>query len=116
MGLSPTPPSEKAVEAWVIDLFRKCGLLVWKTSQPRATMITEGLPDLWVFCPRRSLAFWWEAKSPRNMKRPNNGLTAAQLRFRDLCRQTNAGWYVGGLEEARELLNSLGITLKDRGF
>src|SRR4051812_12530499 len=51
-AVKPTPPSEKAVEAWVIDLFKKAGCHAWKTSQPRATMITEGLPDLWVFCPR----------------------------------------------------------------
>lgn len=100
------PPTEKAVEAWVIDLFRKCGLLVWKTSQPRASMITEGLFDLWVFCPRRKLAFWWE------VKRPGGKLSPVQRRFLELCRECGVRAYVGGLDEARALLDELEITLK----
>lgn len=99
-------PTEKAVEAWVIDLFRKCGLYVWKTSQPRSSMITEGLPDLWVFCPRRKLAFWWE------VKRPGGKLTPIQQRFRDLCLECGVRHYVGGIDEARQLLAELEITLR----
>jgi hypothetical protein len=110
--LKPTPASEKAVEAWVIDLFKKAGCHVWKTSQPRSSMITEGLPDLWVFCPRRSRAWWWEVKNERAMKKPNNGLSMAQLHFQHFCTVTGTRHYVGGLDEARQLLRELGITLE----
>ena len=112
-GFKPAPPREKAEEAWVIDLFKKCGLHVWKTSQPRASMMTEGIPDLWVFCPRRELAFWWEVKNQRAMQKRHLGLSPAQQRFRELCHTTHTRHYIGGLEEARHLLDSLGITLSD---
>jgi hypothetical protein len=96
---------EKAVEAGVIDLFRKCGLLVFKLSQPRATMQSEGIPDLWVFCPRRRLAFWWE------VKRPGGKLSPHQQRFRELSLECGIGHHVGGRDEARALLDELKITL-----
>ena len=98
----PLPrPTEKAVEAWVIDLFKKLGCHVYKLSQPRATMQSEGLPDLWIFCPRRKCAWWWE------VKRPGGRLSPAQRAFRERCEQTGTRYGFGGIDEARALAADL---------
>lgn len=95
---------EKREQRWVIDCFKKAGMRVYSLSQPRATMQSEGLPDLWVFCPRKKVGFWWETKAPKGQMSP------AQRVFRDLCLVTDTPHYVGGLEHARRLLEELGLT------
>jgi len=101
-------PSEKQWEAWVIEAFRAAGCIVVKLSQPRATMQTEGTPDLFVMCPRRHAAFWYE------VKRPGQPLRPAQQRFRELALACGQRHYWGALAEAKGLLAELHL-LADRG-
>jgi hypothetical protein len=95
---------EKREQRWVMDCFLKAGMRVYNLSQPRATMQTEGLPDLWIFCPRRSVGFWFEVKPE------GKGLEPAQQLFRDLCLTTNVRHFWGGLDAARGVLQQLGLT------
>lgn len=101
---------EKREQRWVIDCFMKAGMRVYSLSQPRATMQTEGFADLWVFCPRRRRAFWWETKSPAALKKAHQGMSPEQRIFQALCQQTQVGYYVGDLLAARALLGELGLT------
>jgi hypothetical protein len=57
-----TPRSEKSIEADIIRALRDMGFLVTKTSQPRPSMITRGVPDLFAAHPRWGLQLWVEVK------------------------------------------------------
>jgi hypothetical protein len=94
-------PSEKQWEAWVIEAFRTAGATVWKLSQPRATMQSEGVPDLYVVWPRRRAAFWFEVKRPGERLRP------AQQRFRELVLAAGERHYFGALSEARDVIRTI---------
>jgi hypothetical protein len=96
-------PSEKQVQAAVVRLYRAFGCLTFSLAQPRATMQAEGLPDLWVFAPRRGAAWWHEVKAEGGQ------LRAEQARFGDLCRLCDVGHVVGGVADAKAKLTALGL-------
>lgn len=96
-------PTEKECQRAVVKLFRTAGCVVCSLSQPRRTMQTEGLPDLWVFSPRSKTAWWWEVKRPGGKLRPE------QREFWARCQETGISYFYGGLTEARELLAVLGL-------
>ena len=56
------PALEKNEEAGIVELYTAAGCHVYKTSQPRPTMMTAGIPDLFVVAPRKRLAWWHEVK------------------------------------------------------
>ena len=58
------PPLEKRVEADIIGALRTLGFAVTKTSQPRPSMLTIGVPDLYAAHPRWGLRLWIEVKRP----------------------------------------------------
>lgn len=58
---------EKAIEAEIIDNLRTLGFLVTKTSQPRPSLITRGVPDLYAAHPKWAVRFWIEVKRPGNV-------------------------------------------------
>jgi hypothetical protein len=94
-------PSEKVWEAWIIDAFQKAGCVVYKLSQPRATMQTEGVPDLYIAWPRRRAAWWFEVKRPGAQLRP------AQQRFRERVLACGERHNFGALPEAIEVLRAI---------
>lgn len=55
---------EKAIEADLITALRRMGFRVTKTSQPRASMVTPGIPDLYAVHPAWGLRVWVEVKAP----------------------------------------------------
>lgn len=61
---------EKEIEAEIIRNLRALGFRVSKTSQPRASMMTEGIPDLYVVHERWRLRFWVEVKAGRGRPSP----------------------------------------------
>jgi hypothetical protein len=65
--------TEKAIEANIIRALRTLGFAVTKTSQPRASMISRGVPDLYACHPVWQIRFWCE------VKRPGQRPTAHQL-------------------------------------
>lgn len=123
-------PLEKAEQAWVIDLFSKCGCVVHVLGTRRkqmetcvhchkptpirdqGTRQTPGLPDLWVVVPPNrlparveGLAFWYEVKREGEKLRPE------QQAFRDLCLRAGVLHYWGPLVEARAIMAELGLTM-----
>jgi Holliday junction resolvase len=57
---------EKEVEWEIIKNLREIGFQVSKTSQPRPSMITRGVPDLYAVHGRWRLRFWVEVKAGTN--------------------------------------------------
>lgn len=97
----PPKPTEKATQRDVVKLFEAAGCQVYNLSQARASKQTAGLPDLWVFCPRRRCAWWWETKRPGGKLRPE------QREFRERCHASGIRYEFGGVPEAVELLRAL---------
>ncbi|MGH7510642.1 MAG: VRR-NUC domain-containing protein [Gemmatimonadales bacterium] len=96
-------PTEKRCQEAVRRLFLAAGCQVCSLSQPRRTLQSAGLPDLWVFCPRRRMAWWWEVKRPGGRLRPE------QQAFRDRCLETGVRYHWGGLPEAITMLADLDL-------
>lgn len=69
---------EKSVQTAAKQLCRLRGWLFYDLSQPRATMITPGVPDLVLFTPR---LIWVECKRGDGRGR----LSTAQMVFRQAC-------------------------------
>lgn len=99
----PGRVSEKDVQAAVVRAFRAVGCTVWSLSQARATQQTPGLPDLFITHPARGLFLAWETKAEGGRLRPE------QRVFRDHCVAAGVRHYVGGLEEARAVIEHLGF-------
>lgn len=78
--------SEEQIQRHIKDYLAALGCDVVDTSQPRATMITEGLSDLIVFADGR-LCF-------AEIKRPGNDPTDLQERFRGWCERAEARYEV----------------------
>lgn len=94
----PVPATyEKAVQEQVVRLFMLAGCQVARLSQPRRTMQTLGLPDLWIFGPGECFC-WFEVKRPGGRLRPE------QRVFRERCQDRKIEHVVGGMEEAERLL------------
>lgn len=55
---------EKAIEADIIRAMQDLGFAVTKTSQPRPSMITRGVPDLYAAHPLWRIRIWIEVKRP----------------------------------------------------
>ena len=98
--------SEKVVQAAVVRCYEAFGCVVYTLSQPRHTMQTPGLPDLYVMCPKRHHAFWHEVKAPGGKLRPS------QVDFRRTAEACDETVIVGGLAEARAQLVKLGLALE----
>lgn len=57
---------EKMIERDIILALRRLQFGVTKTSQPRPSMVTLGIPDLYAHHPRWGIRLWIEVKAPGN--------------------------------------------------
>ena len=97
---------EKAEQWEVVKLYEAVGCKVISFSQPRATMQTEGIPDLRVYCERKGLSWWQECK------RPNGGRQSdAQLDFQIMAERCGEIYILGGFREAYAHLQQIGVIL-----
>lgn len=101
----PPKPTEKATQHDVVKLFLAAGCVVYNLSQARASKQTAGLSDLWVVCPRRRCAWWWETK------RPGAKLRSEQKTFREHCLANGVRHGFGGVPEAIEWLTRLQLVV-----
>jgi hypothetical protein len=102
------PPLEKTVQQHVKQALASLGFHVSDLSQPRRTMQTVGLPDLWAMHPRWRLALWIE------VKRPGGKVSLAQSAWHQVAR--DAGVHVlvvWGVADLVEGLKALGAPLGD---
>ncbi len=101
---------EKAVQQQVKDIFWLAGATkIADFSQPRATMQTPGVPDLYVWFLEHQLAFWFEVKA--------EGGTQTSEQYWWEMREKIVGhrrYFMGGVEEATAAIVELGI--KDEGW
>ncbi len=98
---------EKAEQWEVVKLYRTVGCKVYSLSQPRATMQTEGLGDLFVVCPRKRLAWWHESKRRVNGELTKQTEEQIELqRLMDLC---GIPYVLGGFKEAFTYLQEIGV-------
>lgn len=94
---------EKTVQAAVIRLYRQFGCVVNSLSQPRATMQTPGIPDLYIHCTKKAASWWHETKAVDG--KPSE----AQLDF--FARENICGGTVvlGGVDAAKLQLRAIGL-------
>ena len=62
VSIDTPDPLEKGEQRRVIRLYETVGCEWVSFSQPRATMQTEGIPDLKIYCRRKGLTWWQECK------------------------------------------------------
>ncbi len=105
----PSPRSmkrlpEKVVQQAVKHIFALAGCTaIADFSQPRATMQTPGVPDLYVWFLDCEIAFWFEVKA-------RNGTQTVMQRAWQL-REEKVGhrYFMGGVKEAIAAVVELGI-------
>lgn len=91
-------PTEKQVQSAVRRLYELHGCSVYDLSQPRATMQTEGVPDLYVVDPQARAAWWHE------VKRPGGKQSVGQRAFQAQCATVGVTYLLGGVDVARDHL------------
>jgi VRR-NUC domain len=82
----PKRTPEKDVQRAVVQLLRLRHIRFFDTSQPRAAMVTAGLPDL-IVCPPGRLLFV-------EVKAPGGTLSRPQRAFWTLCRAAGVPYHV----------------------
>lgn len=92
---------DEQLEVW--RLYQAVGCDIVSFSQPRATMQTEGIPDLKVYCRRRKLTWWHEVKAPAGVQ------SKAQIAFEELARACGEQYVLGGWEAAVEAIQTFGL-------
>lgn len=95
---------EKEEQRDVYRLYVALGCEVVWFSQPRATMQTEGIPDLKVYCPRKGLTWWHETKRPLGGRQSKD-----QQRFQALAEACGEQYVLGGWEEAVKAVQHFGL-------
>lgn len=106
---APAAPSlahvlEKDEQRDVYRLYVAVGCEVIWLSQPRATMQTEGIPDLKVYCRRKGLTWWHETKRPQGGKQ-----SPSQARFQVLAEACGEQYVLGGWEDAVRMVRKVGL-------
>jgi len=96
---------EKVVQREVIQFFEGLGCRVYRLGgNNRATRQSAGLPDLWIFCPRKHTGMWFEVKAAWGRPSPD------QITFADSCEACRVPYGIGGMPAARLLAGKLGLT------
>lgn len=107
-GITAAPPIEQVLEKdeqrEVYRLYVAVGCDVIWFSQPRATMQTQGIPDLKVYCRRKRLTWWHETK------RPVGGVQSKdQQEFQRRAELCGEHYVLGGWEEAVSTVRKFGL-------
>lgn len=105
---------ERTAQAEIVKLLRMLGASVYVLGTTRrkgdhpGTMMSAGLPDLWVMLPRRDntrvsgVGMWIEVKAK------GGKLSAAQKQFQEICEYTTTVHVVGGLDDVVRVLKNFG--------
>ncbi len=98
---------EQEVQREVVKLYRSLGCKVYIFSQPRATMQTPGIADLFVVCQRKGVAFWHETK--RRVEGKLAKQSEDQEEFQVLMQFCGIGYVLGGRLDAVLHLQEIGV-------
>ncbi len=107
VSFSIVAPTEKAEQADIYRLYTTLGCDVIWFSQPRATMQTEGIPDLKIYCRRKRLTWWHECKAAGGVQ------SKAQIAFEELARACGEHYILGGWERAVDAVKAFGLVPAD---
>ena len=88
----------------VMELYRAFGCTVLRFNEGRRTQISNGWPDLYVFCPRREVTWAHEVKAPKEPQ------SEGQQAMQELFKSCGLAYVIGGPNEAREHLDLLRLT------
>lgn len=94
---------EKEIQSVVVKTYRAFGFKVYTTSQPKRSMMSPGIADVYATHPRRRVTVWHETKTI------NGHLSPDQVVFREDCLAANQLHTYGGVSAAEEMLETLGI-------
>lgn len=98
---------EKAIQREIKDALEVLGFFVSDFSQPRATLQTPGIPDLFATHPRWRLTLWIE------VKRPGARATPAQREWHQVAREAgNVVMVAHGVQEVIDRLVELGAPIE----
>jgi hypothetical protein len=95
---------EKDEQRDVYRLYVALGCEVVWFSQPRATMQTEGIPDLKVYCRRKGLTWWHETKRTVGGRQSDE-----QRHFQQRATCCGEEYVLGGWEEAVQFVRARGL-------
>lgn len=99
---------EKAVQQAVVRVLEAAAFKVSDLSQPRATMQTPGLPDLYATSRRWGIALWVEVKAP------DGKLSAAQEKWHEETRGAGETVVtVWGVDDMVRELQGLGVPIQN---
>lgn len=107
VSLSIVAPPEKEEQREVWRLYTTLGCEVVWFSQPRATMQTEGIPDLKVYCRRKRLTWWHECKAAGGVQ------SDAQIEFENMARACGEHYILGGWDRAVDAVKVFGLVPPD---
>lgn len=94
---------EKQEQLDVVRFYETLGCEVLHFSQPRATMQTEGIPDLKVYCPRNGRTWWHEVKALDGVQ------SKAQRHVQELVERCGEVYLLGGWGVAVEAAKTYGL-------
>lgn len=103
---------EKRLESSIIKALWKLGFRVTKTSQPRPSMITIGVPDLYASHGRYGVRLWIEVKAAHRKREAREGLSIEQLQWiRDERAAGGNAMVAYSVEDVLQELKRLGVPL-----
>lgn len=102
--MTPDVPTEKAVVARLMYVYKSVGCSIYSTQQTRPSRQALGLPDLYVVHPR--LGGWWH-----EAKRPGGRQSTVQRAFQLTVETAGIGYVLGGVDEALLYLEKRGLIM-----
>lgn len=113
--MKKTPPTEKAEQRAIVRLYEAIGCHVYSFSQPRKTMQTPGIPDLYVIHPGAGQAWWHEVKrqvGPDWALPPSASAQRPEQReFQERVEACGDIYILGSRTDAKNWLEAIGILL-----
>lgn len=97
----PLKVMEKRVAEAVKRLYRTLGYTVVSFQQPRRTMQTPGIPDLKIY--GKGWTWWFEVKAEGGKQSDH------QRAFQIMAEASGERYFIGGVEEAIQALESQGL-------
>ena len=94
---------ETDVQRAVMRVYQAFGCEVRRFNEGRRTRISEGWPDLMVFCPQKGLHWAHEVKVPGGLQ------SSEQTVMEMLARRSGLEYVLGGIHEAQEQLRKVGL-------
>jgi len=94
---------ETDVQRAVMRVYQAFGCEVRRFNEGRRTRISEGWPDIFVFCRQKATHWVHEVKVPGGEQSPQQSET------QELCEACRLPYILGGVHEAQDYLQRIGV-------